>query len=416
MAAYGIGAAAGGFADGFIKGRMLREQINSNKMEKQLNEERLKGAQRENTEAERIAAAREALNTGLQSLETDYSQGAGDFSSFMPEQMGVTPPAAGAPPANGLQQPSQPKSPWRTPADMYRDRAGAEGMYYDRMATLYKNHYTTINQPDKALLVDNTLSEMREKKTDKLVKGAAAALFVGAPEALGLLDRVSSVAGFGRVDTKSGTFDPETKTWNGIKMVQADGTETVRSFTPADMMSLAYYGDPAKHFEMLNEKAYRDGALKNQSRGLDNEDERLRIDGERVKVQEEQTAFEREDRAEDRRLKRERADVEILHQLISSSFKPPIEPDPSVFKAASYDDAAKAQVQQYNNAVVQYESRAELTQSMVGGAQNLMALNPGLKPQDAAYVVQNSDRLGKVTPDADGRYYLNFKGMRILLQ
>jgi hypothetical protein len=420
MAVYGIGAAAGGFADGFLKGRMAREQINSNKMEKQLNEERLKGAQRESAEAERIAAAREALNTGLQSLETDYSQGAGEFSSFMPEQMGVTPPAAGAPPANGLQQPVQPKSPWRTPADMYRDRTGAEGMYYDRMSSLYKNYYTASNQPDKALLVDNTLSEMREKKVDKLVKGAAAAMFVGAPEALGLLDRVSSVAGFGRVDTKSGTFDPETKTWNGIKMVQADGTETVRSFTPADMMSLAYHGDPAKHFEMLNEKAYRDGVLQNQTRGVNNESERLRLDGERISIEADQNKGEREDRAEEREARRNRENVDLLHKLVSRSIKPPIAPNKAVFDMANDQvadekdrKAAQAQIQQYSADVSRYESRAEETNMMVETAQSIMAMNPGLKAQDAAYIIQGFDGEKKRGPD--GRAYIEFNGQRILV-
>jgi hypothetical protein len=412
MAVYGLGAAAGGFADGFLKGRMVREQIDSNKMEKKLNEQRLKDAEREGLKAERSDAARVALISGMQSLDSEYEQGAGQFSTFMPEQMGVTPPASG--PA-GIQAPETP-SPWKSKGDIYRDASGAESAYYSGMAKLYKNYYAESDQPDKALLVDDTISTMREKKVDKLVKGASAALFVGAPEALSLLDRVSSVAGMGRVDTKSGSFDPKTKTWTGVKMTQADGTEVVRDFTPTDMMSLANYGDPGKAFEFMHENAYRERALANQEQGVTNEGRRLANEERRIGLQEEQAGNERDDRAEDRKLRRERADVEILHQLISSSFKPPIEPDPSVFKAATYDDAAKAQVQKYNNAVVQYESRAELTSSMVSGAQSLMALNPGLKPQDAAYVVQNSDRLGKVTPDADGRYYLNFKGMRILLQ
>jgi hypothetical protein len=416
MAVYGLGAAAGGFADGFLKGRMAREQIDSNKMEKKLNEQRLKDAEREGQKADRSEAARVALLSGMQSLDSDYSQGSGRYAEFMPpqpEQMGVSPPPTGA---TGLQAPERPKSPWSMPGNIYRDSAGAEAAYYDDMSKLYKNYYAQSDQPDKALMVDDTISTMREKKVDKLVKGASAALFVGAPEALSLLDRVSSVAGMGRVDTKSGSFDPKTKTWTGVKMTQADGTEVVRDFTPTDMMSLANYGDPGKALEVMLESGFRERALVNQERGVTNDDKRLTNEERRIALQEEQAGNERADRAEDRQLRRERADVEILHQLISSSFKPPIEPDPSVFKAATYDDAAKAQVQKYNNAVVQYESRAELTSSMVSGAQNLMALNPGLKPQDAAYVVQNSDRLGKVTPDADGRYYLNFKGMRILLQ
>ncbi|CAB4197148.1 hypothetical protein UFOVP1304_22 [uncultured Caudovirales phage] len=410
MAAYGIGAAAGGFADGYLKGRMAREQINSNKMEKTLNEQRLKDAERETKKGERLDASREALTAGLDSLEKEYNQGAGGFLTFMPPRMGMQGPETFDLETAHAEQPA--KSPWGGGA-AYKDPTGANEEYDGRLSKLYKSYYAATDEPDKAFLVDNTISTMRENRTDRLIKKASSALLVGAPDGPNLLDQVAGVAGLGRVNPKSGTFDPKTRTWTGIEMTQTDGSTVVRNFTPDDIMGLANFSDPAKHFELLNEKAYRDETLKNQKLGLANDSRQLDNDGRRIEVAEASSKFEAEDRRKGREMERDRGNVDLLHKIISNSFKPPIKPDAGVYKLAqALDEPAQARITAYDASVVEYEDRTEITNRLVDGSQNLMTLNSGLKPQDAAYIMQNNARF-RPQRGPGGRLYIEYKGQKL---
>jgi len=401
MAAYGIGAAAGGFADGFLKGAMVRRQINSGKLEDKANELRIKAAEREQSENERKDKARLSFEQGIAALNQDYETGGGDFQQYRPPQMGIADPSA--------QQTEQRPSPFRNPANLYQDPRAAEDLRYERMTKMYENYYNALSEPDKALAIGPALEKIRSGRLEERSKGAIAGMIVGAPGALDKMNSVLQEMGLGQIDSASGRFDPKSGAWTGVTFRGPDGEVQTRDFTRTDLAALASSANPMKFIEFADQKAAREQQAVIEQRRAETDSTRANVALLGV-----QTELERGRRAdEESRDTRSRQRLTDIRSMFEFSDEPPKRPPDATYKTAMVqpDGPAAREVQDYSNQAAAWEARRVEMRALGEFAMDIAKLNPSLDAQTIRYILRNMDTMQGV--EENGRRYIELDGQKI---
>lgn len=171
-------------------------------------------------------------------IDNDAANGIGEFQKAgfigQPQQAIQNPDGTSTP---------APQNPFMVPVDgRYKNQRLADEIRMGMKASALEKLYRARGEPEKAEMVRTQLAEVLDKDIDRKLKAALAGFAMGAP---GSIERVASVYGYfsdGKaIDPTSGAFDPKTKTWTGIRILDEKTGKVVgtRDFTQEDILGLA---------------------------------------------------------------------------------------------------------------------------------------------------------------------------------
>lgn len=113
---------------------------------------------------------------------------------------------------------------------------------YELQTKALEDYYNKTRQPEKALAARATMNKLRDAEIEEKGRGALLALASGDPGGLSMFSKVYQLYDDGKaIDPNSGTFDPKTQSWRGVRILDANtGKEiAVRDFSQQQIYGLA---------------------------------------------------------------------------------------------------------------------------------------------------------------------------------
>ena len=271
----GIAGIARGVKQGFEGAGIAARQMEEDERKKVAAErdtERFRMEKVRFAEEEDKINAKKDLAAGLSRVSELYSSGGGICSegqgnapvaanpvadaprmglSSVPAQAAPA-PTGDTPAATGLSATPQPDAPKRENPFMtggenkYANPKVAQEKYYAAKTKLLQDYYNRIGEPEKALAVPKVMSELKNFEFEEKTGAALSAMALGAPGAVAAMSKVYQYFNDGKtLDPESGTFDPKTKTWTGLKVTDENGKTTTLNLTQEQIFGMAKQKDAA---------------------------------------------------------------------------------------------------------------------------------------------------------------------------
>lgn len=282
-------SAIGGFAEGFVGGMRLREELDDNKERRALRQKQSERDEKrfswESADQEEKSRRRELLKQA----ETEYAaadeflsrgedpqqpQAIANPSAAQPGMAEPAPRSAAiaapgvAPSATADAAPQAPRTnPFLTGAEKFKDPQAAMDRYYSMKESALRKLYTARGEYDKAEAVPEQMRKLRESQWSQKVGASMAAMAGNAPGARDAFATVYGMINDGyELDPKSGTFDPE-KGWTGLERVNAKGERERFDLSPQAAATIAMkYKDPSEVVKFLFDRADKAKAQANDER------------------------------------------------------------------------------------------------------------------------------------------------------
>lgn len=434
---FGLAGIAKGVKEGFQNAGIAARQMeeDTRKEESAAREKERFGWEKSRAADEEAArTAKKDLADNLARLSELYSSGGGIFSEGqgaqapvanpMAEQpqprMGLSVPQSAAPAegqpapaalptATGLQTPAAqaPKTnPFMTGGEnKYQDSKAAQDKYYAAKSRLLQQYFERIGEHEKALAVPKAMADARNFEFEEKTGAALAGMAAGLPNAPAALSRVYDLLSDGKkLDPTSGTFDPKTGAWTGLKVTDANGKTTEMSLTQAQILGMAKQKDAAALVKFnleRSDKAFDQSIAERKAKA----DER----GAAAQEKSAEAAMIRAKTGADENdiLRRSRVDqirVNAVNDMVQNTLKAPAKlDDMTVLSAKSGDKEAKAKVAQYEAQMQAYEGRQGEVQKLRDRATTLLSLNPKLTASEAVAISKDGAGL-KLQRDDNGDY------------
>lgn len=169
---------------------------------------------------------------------------------------------------------------------LYRNQREADRLYYSELEKIYTKLYSSTGQYEKLPAVKDTVRKMREADFDPMRKMTAAALISGNTKAFEMFNRASAVTDFGyTIDASGASYDNATKTFKGLKFVDAEGNATAQDMSVAEGLAFLNQMDPAKVLEYITGRGDRAQDVAFTERGLDLKQEGNKLESEKIDVE-----------------------------------------------------------------------------------------------------------------------------------
>lgn len=121
---------------------------------------------------------------------------------------------------------------------LYKNQKVADDAYYGKVYEVTANYLAATGQQDKLMDLQKRINDMRDQGYEPMRKAAAAAVALGDPNALRLVAKASQLSGTPfNIDPEGATFDKESQTYKGVKVIGPDGKVEVKDISAVQLLA-----------------------------------------------------------------------------------------------------------------------------------------------------------------------------------
>lgn len=400
---------ASGATEGYDRARKREMEDERQKWERSDQEDKQKMRDARDDYAKQMTLAREQFATGkLPGQEENLLQ--------TPVQV---PPAeqAGepAPARTGIATPEQAAAPQAAPQQdpatnifknngegLYKNQKQANDAYWNRLRDITANYYEKTGQVDKVMELDKKVNDWKASAYDELRKSTAAAIVTGDRGAMKMASHLADMTGLGfKVDPNSGTYDPKTHMWNGVKTFDHEGKEHVDNISATNLLTMVGQLAPEKLLEFDIGRADKERQFKIEERKVGAEETKAGAAALNARTNE----------------KVRQSNEGINNEIRSRNYFDSFYGASKDFQVKSKEDQLGWTDQQkadYAASKVKYEQARHNSQL----ASSLYSLNPSMKPGEVTSFINKLAGNPNAKPDgqdANGNYYFNYGGRKVVM-